>query len=171
MVLEIWAIAVVVITTNIFLLCLKKEKKHCGWNLYCLAERERKKRSICWCDFMSACLHSWWILPRRLGGTLLWTGDQLADNPAWTLLPHRNPEKRNSHEKKKTAQRAFCFDTLNNRGVVAILCKNTTCRCSNNKTAQFSVSEINTGSELISSFADRAVSWLGKLTRGTSAME
>lgn len=60
---------------------------------------------------------------------------------------------------------------LNNRGVVAILCKNTTCRCSNNKTPHSSVSEISTGSEVMSSSADPTASWLGKLTRGTSAME
>lgn len=78
-------------------------------------------------DFMSARLHSWWILPRRPGGTPRWTWDLLADNPVWTLLPHQNPEKRETCEiHKKAARRGFCFLTLNNRRAVATMCKNNT---------------------------------------------
>lgn len=115
----------------------KKRKKHCNWNLYCwLREREKKKG-----PFADVILCQRVFIPDEFShvGLVEHYYGQGINSPTILrgLCCHTKTLRREivMKKKKKTAQRAFCFDTLNNRGVVAILCKNTTCRCSNNKTA------------------------------------
>lgn len=104
---------------------------------------------------MNSPTSAWWNTTMDMGSTRRQSCVDFAATP--------NPCEKKTYW-KKLHKKDFFFPC--NRVAVAILCKNTTRRCSNNKTPHFSGSEINTGSELMSSSADPTTSWLRETHQG-----
>lgn len=117
--IEIWAIAVV--TTQTYSFCVQKNKLPLQLEFVLLVERGKS-------PFAAVILCQRVFIPDELSHVGLvehYDGHGIYSPTILRgLCRHTKTLRRETVlKKKKTAQRGFCFRTLNNRGAVAILCK------------------------------------------------